>query len=212
MFTGIIEEIGRLQRIQAIAGGKRFRILAVKITDDLKPDDSVAINGVCLTVTQMEADGFWIDAVGETLQKSTLNEIREGAEVNLERAIRLQDRLGGHLLQGHVNGRARITQIIKRGENYFLEVELPRKLIKYVIDEGSIALDGISLTIARLNGTKAGISVIPHTWTHTNLKQRRVNDMINVETDVIARYIEKLLKHSDDKDVFTDAWFKNLGF
>ncbi len=212
MFTGIIEEIGTLRRIQPIAGGKRLGIRALKIIDDLKPDDSVAINGVCLTVTQLEADGFWIDAVGETLQKSTLNDMGEGAGVNLERAIRLQDRLGGHLLQGHVNGRARITQIVKRGENYYLEVDLPREITKYVIDEGSIALDGISLTIASLKGMKAGISVIPHTWTHTNLKQRKVNDMINVETDVIARYIERLLKHSEDKDVFTDAWFKKLGY
>ncbi len=214
MFTGLIEEIGKISKIEPIAGGKKFRVLARKILDDIKVDDSIAINGVCLTATGIESDGFWADAVGETLNKTTLSEIREGADVNVERAMKLSDRLGGHLVQGHVNGIANVTQIKKLGENYFLEINIPRDLQKYTIDEGSISIDGISFTIAKLDETRVGVSVIPHTWASTNLQGRKVGDRVNIETDVLAKYIEKLLMNNrgtgDGK--FSDEWFKNLGY
>jgi len=214
MFTGLIEEIGQITRIDPIAGGKKIRVLASKILDDIKVDDSIAINGVCLTATKIEQDGFWADAVGETLNKTTLVNMRVGAQVNVERALKLSDRLGGHLVQGHVNGIATITQINKLGENYFLEINIPRELTKYTIDEGSISIDGISLTIAKLNDTKVGVSVIPHTWAASNLKDKKVGDLVNIETDVLAKYIEKLLmnKSGNGTGKFTDEWFKNLGY
>ncbi|MGD9897850.1 MAG: riboflavin synthase [Calditrichaceae bacterium] len=215
MFTGLIEEIGKITGIESIAGGKRIKISAKSIMNDIKIDDSVAVNGVCLTVITCDAENFRVDAVGDTLKKTTFSQLREGAEVNLERAVRLMDRLGGHLVQGHVNGVGTITQINKLGENYFLEVDIPKGLTKYLISEGSIAIDGISLTIARLNDSKVGVSVIPHTWSNTHLKLRKIGDHVNIETDVIAKYVENLMnskKTQSGDTIFSDEWFKKLGY
>ena len=148
MFTGIIEETGEIKKVLPIAGGKRINISASKILDDVSIDDSVCVNGVCLTVIKKEKDGFWIDAVGETLEKTTLLNFQSPLPVNLERSLRLNDRLGGHFVQGHVNGIGTILEIVKRGENYLLQIDVPENLEKYLINEGSIAIDGISLTIA----------------------------------------------------------------
>ncbi|MEW6702130.1 MAG: riboflavin synthase [Bacteroidota bacterium] len=213
MFTGLIEETGKLLLVENIAGGKRLKISVPKIFDDLKIDDSVSVNGVCLTVTRLNGNAFWCDAVGETLNKTTLANILQNDELNLERALRLADRIGGHLVQGHVNGIGSITQLRKLGENFFLEINLPRELLKYVVDEGSIAVDGISLTVAKVAGTKIGISIIPHTWNKTNLRFRKIGDSVNIETDIFAKYVEKILNSTQKQDNrFTDVWFKNLGY
>lgn len=213
MFTGLIEETGKLLLVENIAGGKRLKISVPKIFDDLKRDDSVCVNGVCLTITRLNGNSFWCDAVGETLNKTTLANVLQNDELNLERALRLADRLGGHLVQGHVNGIGSITQLTKLGENFFLEINLPEELLKYVVDEGSIAIDGISLTVAKVAGTKIGISIIPHTWSKTNLRFRKIGDRVNIEIDIFAKYVEKILHGSQGKDDrFTDGWFKNLGY
>jgi len=213
MFTGLIEEIGKISAITQISGGIRFKISAEKVFDDLKIDDSIAINGICLTVTKFENNGFYCDAVGATLTKTTLQNYSVGEEVNLERAVRLSDRLGGHLVQGHVNGVGTVKQIVKLGENYFVEITVPHELKKYLVDEGSIAVDGISFTIANLEEEIFGISVIPHTWKNTVLKNRKPGNKVNIETDIIAKYVEKLLMSTDKQDNrFTDSWFKNLGY
>lgn len=213
MFTGIIEETGKLISVENIAGGKRLKISASKIFEDLKNDDSVCINGVCLTVTKIDNEFFWCDAVGETLNKTTLANVNQNYELNLERALRLTDRLGGHLVQGHVNGIGTITRLIKLGENYSLEIEIPKEIVKYVVDEGSITVDGISLTIAKIVDRKITISIIPHTWNNTNLKQKKTADRVNIETDIFAKYVEKILQSSKDEgSKFTDNWFKNLGY
>ena len=214
MFTGLIEEVGKLNRIQVIPGGKRIKISARKILSELKVDDSVAVNGVCLTTVKIDEDGFWAEAVGDTLAKSTFEVLRESQSVNLERALRLSDRLGGHLVQGHINGIAAVSQIRKIGENYLLEIDIPPQFEKYLIEEGSIAVDGISLTIAKLEGSRAGISVIPHTWKNTNLSSRKIGDKVNIEIDVIAKYIEKFLKSGMSKngETFSEEWFKKLGY
>lgn len=214
MFTGLIEEIGKLTTIEPIAGGKRLHITAGKIMDDVKTGDSIAVNGVCLTVTRIGNAGFWMDAVGETLKKSTLNSLNNSAAVNLERALRLSDRLGGHLVQGHVNGVGRITRIQSLGENFLLEIDIPLELEKYVISEASIAIDGVSLTIARLSGRKVTVSVIPHTWKNTILQFQRVGQSVNLEVDILAKYVEKLLKRdgTTSADKFSEDWFKNFGY
>lgn len=213
MFTGLIEEIGSIAKIDSIPGGKRLRISAKLILDDTKIDDSICVNGVCLTVTKLEDEAFWVDAVGATLSKTTLAEVRLNQKVNLERAVRLSDRLGGHLVQGHVNGVGNISTVKKLGSNYLLEVFVPEELHKYIISEGSIALDGISFTIAEIKFPNVAISVIPHTWENTNLKHRYIGEKINIETDVIAKYVEKLLGGSGDaEDKYSDEWFKNLGY
>ena len=213
MFTGLIEEIGTIVSITQIPGGKRLKVSAKKIVDDLKVDDSVAVNGICLTVTKTENNFFFCDAVGATLTKTTLLSFTVGEEVNLERAVRLSDRLGGHLVQGHVNGIGTVKQITKLGDNYYVEITVPYELTKYLVDEGSIAVDGISLTIAKLEDTLVGISIIPHTWNNTAIRNRKAGNKLNIETDVIAKYVEKLLLNSDKQDNrFTDSWFKNLGY
>ena len=214
MFTGLIEEVGEIKTIQQIAGGKKLFISAKLIMDDLAVDDSVAVNGVCLTTVDFSKDGFWVEAVAETLQKTTLGQVKTGLKVNLERAVRLQDRLGGHLVQGHVNGMSKISRIDKLGENYALDVLIDDALEKYMILEGSIALDGISLTIARLSGTEVGINIIPHTWSHTNLRYLKVGDFINTEVDVIAKYVDKLLPASlkNDRNKINMERLKDLGF
>lgn len=193
MFTGIIEEIGEIRAIEQMADGQRMRILAQKVLGDLKVDDSIAIDGVCQTVVKRDSDSFWVEAVGETLQKTTFPEYRTGRRVNLERALTLQTRLGGHLVQGHVNGTATIRQFHPRGENYYLEILLPPELNRYCIPEGSIAVDGISLTIAAIQNSGIGINIIPHTIRSTTLQHRKSGDRVNIETDFLARIIEKLI-------------------
>jgi riboflavin synthase len=212
MFTGLVEETGTIKRIKQIAGGINLTIRASKIMEDMKIDDSIAVNGVCLTAISVGINEFSADAVGETLKKSTIQSLRENEEINLERSVRLMDRLGGHLVQGHVNGTGTITQINKPGDNYFIEVLVPDNLKKYLIDEGSIAIDGISLTIAKLSGSVVGVSVIPHTWSKTILKNKKVGATVNIETDVIAKYVEKLLLKENGDGKFTENWFKQLGY
>ena len=213
MFTGIIEEIGIIQKIDVIENGKRLKISASKIMDDVKVDDSVAVNGVCLTVIKLEQNSFWAEAVGETLKKTTINKLYQNTNVNLERAVRLSDRLGGHLVQGHVNGIGVIKKINRLGENYYVEVRVPSDLEKYLIKEGSIAVDGISLTIANLTGSLVGISIIPHTWKNTNLRFRQISDEVNIEVDIIAKYVEKLLNAKDkDANNLSDDVLKNMGY
>ena len=193
MFTGIIEEIGEISAIEKMANGLRMRVSAGKVLSDLKTDDSIAIDGVCQTVIKRDSGSFWVEAVGETLLKTTFRDYRPGRPVNLERALTLQTRLGGHLVQGHVNGTAAIRQLHPRGENYYLELLLPAELSRHCIPEGSIAVDGISLTIAAIQNSKIGINIIPHTIRSTTLQYRNSGDRVNIETDVIARIIEKLV-------------------
>jgi riboflavin synthase len=212
MFTGLIEETGIIKRIKQISGGINLTIGASMILEDLKIDDSISINGVCLTAVNLSSREFSVDAVGETLKKTTISTIRKNEEVNLERSVRLMDRLGGHLVQGHVNAIGSITQIIKLGDNYFVEVLIPDNLKKYLIEEGSIAIDGISLTIAKLKDSTIGISIIPHTWLKTILKNKKVGAKVNIETDVIAKYVEKLLSKKNGDGKFTENWLKQLGY
>lgn len=214
MFTGIIEEIGKITSIVPIAGGKKLKISARTIMNDVKVNDSVCINGVCLTVVRIDGDSFWVDAVGATLEKSTFSDVHVSNAVNLERALKLNERLGGHFVQGHVNAMGVIKEIKKLGENYFLKIDLPREVKKYLIPEGSIAIDGISLTIAEVEDSEIRISIIPHTWQNTNLKERKIGDRVNIETDVIAKYIENMsLKYnSTTKTNITENWLKERGY
>lgn len=211
MFTGIIEEIGNATAVENIAGGLRIKIRAEKIFNELKVGDSVSVNGVCLTVIRNVEKYFWIDAVGETLIKSTLKNIKTNSFVNLERALRLSDRLGGHFVQGHVNGIGIISTINKLGENYKLVIEIPKELSHYMIDEGSVAIDGISLTIAKVENAKLNFSIVPYTWSNTILMFKKLGDEVNIEVDIVAKYLEKYLSQMK-KNKITDGWLKNLGY
>ena len=214
MFTGIIEEIGKISKTNPIAGGLSIKIEANKILDDINVNDSICIDGVCLTVTNFDESGFWVDAVGATLEKTTFSTTNASSSVNLERSVKLNDRLGGHLVQGHVNGVGSISEIQKLGENYLLKINVPENLEKYLIKEGSIAVNGISLTIADLYNNNVSISIIPHTWQNTNLKYKKFNDKVNIEIDILAKYAEKLLsgKNKTTEKNITENWLKEIGY
>lgn len=212
MFTGIIEEIGIIQRVNAIPGGIKITIGCKKILDDLKIDDSVSVNGVCLTSIRVDNDSFDCEAVGETLNKTTINSLTVNGKVNLERAVRLADRLGGHLVQGHVNGVGIITKIVKLGDNYLLALKIPNELKKYIVDEGSIAIDGISLTAAKIINDEVQISVIPHTWANTILSFKEPGYKVNIETDILAKYVEKILSEKSNSNNAGESWVNKLGY
>ena len=213
MFTGLIEEIGIIENIKPIAGGKKITIGAKTILKGLKEGDSISISGVCLTCTYFSSNSFTVDAVGETLIKSTIDSLTTGKIVNLETALSFSQKLGGHLVQGHVNGVGKISDIKKLGENYSLSVSMPKELSKYLIDEGSIAIDGISLTIAQAQNNNCSFSIIPHTWKNTNLHTKEVGDKVNVEIDVIAKYVENFLRDSKKNNIeLNEEWLHKLGY
>lgn len=214
MFTGIVEEIGKVSEINPIPGGKTIKISAVKILNDISANDSISVNGVCLTATAVDEHGFKVDAVGVTLEKTTFSELHISSPVNLERSLKLSDRLGGHFVLGHVNVTGVIKEIIKLGDNYLIKVNVPDNMKKYLIDEGSITIDGISLTIAGLKDSTIDISIIPHTWNNTTLQYKNSGDRVNIETDVLAKYVERLTnnKEFEQKNKLSENWLKELGY
>jgi riboflavin synthase len=192
MFTGIVEELGRVAALEETSDAARLRVLGPGF-DDLSLGDSVAVNGVCLTAAQMHDDGFTADVMRETLLRSTLGALVTGDPVNLERAVTPTTRLGGHLVQGHVDGVATVTA--RRPAEHWEEVDilLPGALSSYVVEKGSITLDGVSLTVAVIAGDTVTVSLIPETLRRTTLGSRAVGDHLNVEVDILAKYVEKLL-------------------
>ena len=211
MFTGIIEELGTITSLSPLSDGLEMTIRSENLSQKLRPGDSVSIDGACQTVVLVQKHTFSIQAVGETLTKSTLGNFKPGREVNLETSITLETPLGGHIVQGHVQGVGKILKWLKRGENYALEISIPDPLMKYCVVEGSIAIDGISLTIAELHENSIGISIIPFTVKQTTLRNRRIGDTVNIETDIIARYVERFLPHMKNTGV---SWEKlrNWGY
>jgi len=200
MFTGIIEEMGSLQAVEPRSAGSRLRIAAHKIMSDLREGDSVSVNGVCLTAVDLKPGSFAADASPETLQRSSLGELRTGSPVNLERALQANARLGGHIVQGHVDGIGRIVSLDLLGDNnWWLKVQAPPELDRYLVFKGSVAIDGISLTVAALEDGVLSVTIIPHTYANTNLRGKRPGDTVNLETDVLARYVEKMLGTLDLK-------------
>ena len=194
MFTGLVEELGRVAALEPSGDGIRLRIDAETVLDDIELGASIAINGVCLTVVDFDNTSFSIDAVPETMDRSNLNELEPESMVNLERAVRASDRLGGHIVQGHVDATTRIIEIEPYDDGSFrYDFELSDELAPYVVEKGSITLDGISLTIASLGDDQFSIAVIPHTAEVTTLGSRRVGDELNVEVDVLAKYVERHL-------------------
>lgn len=193
MFTGIIEEVGRLERIQRGARSARLAIAARKITEDLKLGDSVAVNGVCLTVTDFYRQGFWADVMHETLNRSGLGRLKAGSNVNLERAMPANGRFGGHIVAGHVDGMGEIIKITEDDNAIWYTLRAAEKIMRYVVEKGSVTIEGISLTVAWAEKEQFAVSVIPHTARETTIGQRRAGDMVNLETDIVGKYIEKFL-------------------
>ena len=194
MFTGIIEELGTVERVTR---GRVSAILAIRaeaILSDLKIGDSVAVNGVCLTATSLTGHGFTADVMHETLNRSALALLRPGSRVNLERALAAGGRFGGHILAGHVDGVGTVQRITRDDNAVWYTIAAGPEILRYVVEKGSIAIDGISLTVARVDGQSFAISAIPHTVSVTTLAHRRVGDPVNLETDVLGKYVEKLLQ------------------
>jgi riboflavin synthase len=193
MFTGIVEEIGIIKTIVAVLLGKRFFIEAKTVLSDLQIGDSIAVNGTCLTVTEFNSQGFWVEAVAETLRLTNLGYLNEGTKVNLERSMTLQKRLGGHLLQGHVDATGTITQITPEGQAWLIKVTFPATLRKYMIKKGYIGFDGMSLTLIEVEPTTFTITLIPHTQEVTIAQDYQVGQSINLEVDMLAKYIENFI-------------------
>ena len=193
MFTGLIEELGSVRRRVRRGAFQQLEIEAECILTDLQVGDSVNIDGVCQTAVAVGESGFSVETVAETLSRTTLGTLGLGQAVNLERALRADQRLGGHLVLGHVDGIARIRQRTERDGEHRFEIEPPPALARYIAAKGSVALDGISLTVAEVSGDAFTVAVIPHTFDNTTLSQRRTGDSVNLEVDVIARYVERLL-------------------
>jgi riboflavin synthase len=198
MFTGIIEELGRITVMEPISGGVRLYVEVQTVREDLKIGDSIAVNGACLTVVRLQEREFAVEAVGETLQKTSIGKLNVGDRINLERSMAANGRFGGHFVQGHVNATAIISQWYPRGENWYLGIEIPRELMRYIVLEGSIAVEGISLTVASLTDNCIGINIIPHTVKVTNLQFKNSGDPVNIEVDMIAKYIENLLNYKEN--------------
>jgi len=189
MFTGIVEEVGEVRQ-----AGSRFRVGANIVLEDLIVGGSIAVNGVCLTAVEIGPDSFTADLAPETLRRSNLGILTEGSRVNLERPVTLQQRLSGHLVQGHVDATATIRFFAELPDgNWWLRVELPPAMMRYVVEKGSITLDGISLTVAEVDGNFLAVAIIPHTYERTALRGARTGSLLNVECDVLAKHVERLM-------------------
>lgn len=193
MFTGIIERLGSLRRIEPVGGDVRMTIVGGDYLAGSQLGDSIAVNGVCLTAVAFEPDAFVADLSSETLDATTARHWREGDAVNLERALTPAKPLGGHLVSGHVDGVGRLLTVVEDARSWRLRFEAPSALARYIARKGSITIDGISLTVNDVDGAQFGVNIIPQTWSHTTLGRRKVGDQVNLEVDLIARYLERLL-------------------
>lgn len=211
MFTGIIEEIGTVKSVMRRPKGARIEIAAKTVLEGTRLGDSIATNGVCLTVVERTDDHFTADVMAQTLRLSNLGTFKSGDPVNLERAMALGGRLGGHLVAGHCDGVAKILSLREEGDALWIELKLPEKLMRYCLDQGSIALDGTSLTIAAKNGDRLAVSLIPMTQEETILAQKRVGDPVNIEVDMIGKFVEQLLPGARQKNL-TMATLAEHGF
>jgi riboflavin synthase, alpha subunit len=214
MFTGIIEEVGRVVQIEQRGENRRITIKAERSPGELKTGDSIAVSGVCLTALAIKQQTFCADLAPETWARTSFSRIHEGARVNLELPMKADGRFGGHIVQGHVDGVGRLIKLerISDSENFWLHIELPSELEKYTVFKGSISIEGISLTIAKLVGEVCTIAIIPHTVEQTNLSSLKPGDPVNLEADLIAKYVEKMMKTGPSASSFTIDELVEQGF
>jgi riboflavin synthase len=217
MFTGITEQVGKIESLEHSKDGGRLRVSFGSPTAGAESDiaretrlgDSISVNGCCLTVVEFDSSHFAADLSGETLRRTNFGEKRPGNLVNLERPLAAGGRLGGHFMQGHVDGIGRVTRLVPEGDHWWLSVRVPEDLRRYVAEKGSIAIDGISLTVARWHDGIADIAIIPFTCQHTNVQAMSPNDAVNVETDILAKYLESLL-HQEKSQPTSQLTVKHL--
>jgi riboflavin synthase len=196
MFTGIIEEVGRVDRVSETGGNRKLTVACKQILRDLKKGDSVSVSGVCLTAVEITPQSFTADLAEETWNRTSFSRVREGALVNLERPMRANGRFDGHIVQGHVDGTGEFRSLkrIPVADDYWLTISIPAELSRYVIAKGSLAIEGISLTVAKIDGVEVTVAIIPHTAEITNLKSLKPGDPVNLEVDMIAKYVEKMTR------------------
>lgn len=205
MFTGIVEEMGMIKE----KGSNFLVIQAQTVLENLKQGDSIAVNGVCLTVTELTKDTFKVNVMPETLKLTNLITLSIESKVNLERAMRLSDRIGGHLVSGHIDGLGKIVNKLIEAENQILEIAVLPELSNYIIKKGSIAVEGISLTVTEVKAEKFKICLIPHTLKVTTLGQKKIGDLLNIEVDIIGKYVKKFLNKKDKKEITFDFLAKH---
>ncbi|MDE2887068.1 MAG: riboflavin synthase [Gemmatimonadota bacterium] len=192
MFTGIVEEVGLVRAVQRRTGYQRTTVEATRVLEDVSVGDSISIDGACHTVVEAERHAFSFESVSETLERTTLGRLETGHRVNLERSVKLSDRLGGHLVAGHVDGMGRVMERRRWADNMTFRIVMPEELSAYLAAKGSIAVDGISLTVVAAGARDFTVTVIPHTAEATTIGERRVGDAVNLEVDLVARYLERL--------------------
>jgi riboflavin synthase len=212
MFTGIIQSVGRIVRLEPRGGDVRLHVDTTGLDlSDVQLGDSIAVSGVCLTAVTLEARGFAADVSNETLALTTLGKHKAGDPVNLEKALRLADRLGGHLVSGHVDGMGKVVSVTPDGRSQRWTFEVPAQLARYIASKGSICIDGTSLTVNEVNGHRFGVNLIPHTVEHTAFHARRAGDAVNIEVDVVARYVERLIGGQQASRI-DETFLKQHGF
>jgi riboflavin synthase len=205
MFTGLIAELGTAERLAEGSTSCQLTVRAQKILPGVKIGDSIAVNGVCLTVVHLKGNRFTADVMPETVRRTTLRQLQPGDRVNLEKALRPTDGLDGHIVQGHVEGVGTIREIAPEGNALAYRIETPKELLRYIVEKGSVAIDGISLTVTETDDTGFSVSLIPHTAKMTTLGYKSVGDSVNLETDILARYVEKMLGLQKTADGLADS-------
>ena len=200
MFTGIVEEVGKIRTVLSGQKSGQIAIKASKVLEDARVGDSIAVNGVCLTVTSLQSDGFTADVMPETLRRTNLGHLSTGDGVNLERAMSAQGRFGGHIVAGHIDGTGRITQMRREENAVWVRIQAEKDILDLIVEKGSITIDGISLTVAALGQEDFQVSVIPHTGDETTLLRKRAGDLVNLENDMIGKYVQRLLGQTSVKD------------
>lgn len=211
MFTGIIEEVGKILLIQRKGRSMKLVIRAEKIVEDIKPGDSIAVNGICLTVTSQDTSSFMADVMHETLHRTSMDCLQQGSLVNLERAMSANGRFGGHIVTGHIDGTGIISRIERDSIAIWYTIQTTAKIAKHIIEKGSVAIDGISLTVASVSKDSFRVSVIPHTLLHTSLGSKKVNDTVNLENDCIGKYVEKFIVSENTSNI-TREFLLNNGY
>lgn len=214
MFTGIIEEVGQVLSLSHNRQSRRLAVSCSQLLPELKPGDSIAVSGVCLTATQIRKDGFAADLAQETWARTSFSRLEKGALVNLELPMRAQGRFHGHIVQGHVDGTGSLVrwEPIPGGNDYWLTLDVPAELTRYIVEKGSLAIEGISLTVASLAGTQVRVAIIPHTAEATNLRSLQPGAGLNLEVDVIAKYVEKMVSGSSPQSSITLERLVGAGF
>jgi riboflavin synthase len=214
MFTGIIEEVGRVTGIAHENGNRRLTVAAARLNHELKQGDSIAVSGVCLTAVEITPKSFAADLAAETWKRTSFSRIKKDALVNLELPMRADGRFGGHIVQGHVDGTGTFLGLdrVQGADDYWLRIEIPPELARYVIFKGSLCIEGISLTVAQIEGTKASAAIIPHTVKMTNLKSLKPGDPVNLEVDLVAKYVEKMIKGESANSSLTVERLVREGF